>query len=102
VGTTLGPVLDVVRVDVVLAIAARERAAAVPRPERALEQRRHRALLAPDVERRALGIFRDPDEAAVAAQALHGLDGQIRSPRPSAEGCLVDVDHDLVAIGRGA
>jgi len=45
----VGPMADVMRVDVVPVRAARERAAAVARPERALERRRHDALLAADV-----------------------------------------------------
>jgi hypothetical protein len=58
------------RVDVARVPTARERAAAVTRPERAPEGRRHRALLAADVERRAVCVLDDRDQAAVASEAL--------------------------------
>src|SRR5690606_36364292 len=42
----IGPMADVMRVDVMRAITTRERAAPIARPERAFQRRRHRALLA--------------------------------------------------------
>ena len=98
----IGPVADVVRVDVARATAARERAAAIARPERALERRRHRALLAADVERRAALVLDDRDHAAVAARRFTVSIGRSERPAPSAEGRLVDVHDDLVVIGRGS
>ena len=96
-----GPMVDVMRVDVARAVAARERAAAIARPERALERRRDRALLSTYVERRAALVLYDRDQATVAGEPLDRLDRQIRSPNPSAEGLLVDVHDDLIVIGRG-
>ena len=89
---------NVVRVDVVRTPATRKRAAAVARPQRALQRRGDHAPLAPDVERRAVVVFDDRDQAAVAGEALHRLDRQIRAPRPSAEGFLVDMHDDLIVI----
>ena len=77
----VGPMVDVMRVDEARAAAARERAAAIARPERAPERRRHRALLAADVERRAALVLDDRDQAAVAREAPDGLDRQIRPAR---------------------
>jgi len=96
---TVRPMLDVMPVDVTVIPAARKRAAAIPGPERTSQRRRYRAVLAADIERRAVLVLDDRDQTTVAGEALDGLDRQIRSPNPSAEGFFVDVQDDLVVIG---
>src|SRR5690606_31978573 len=90
------PMHDVMSVDVTLPMAAGKCAAAIARPERAPQRRRDRAALSSDVERHAALVLRDRDQAAVAAEPLHGLDRQIGASGPSAEGRLVDVHDDLI------
>ncbi len=97
---TLDPVMHVMRFDEPRAVTARERAVPIARPKRAPERRRHRALLATHVERRAAFILRHDDDARVAREALHRFERRVGTPRPSMEGCFVDVDDELLAIGR--
>src|SRR5690606_27761146 len=71
----------------------------VTREERAAERRRDGALLAADLERRALVILDDGDDAAVTGEPPHRLDRQLRAPGASAEGGIIDVHDDLVVVG---
>jgi hypothetical protein len=82
--------LDVMRIDVAAVVAARERAVAVARPQRALERRRDRAALAADVERRAVLVLNDRDQAPVTREAPDGIDWQLRAPEPPREGSSSD------------
>ena len=95
------PMLDVMRMHVEPIATAREGAAAVARPERTAQLRRDDALLAPDVERRAVMILNDLDDAAVAGEAAQDFDRKIRTPDPPAEGFVVGVDDDEVIVGGG-
>ena len=72
----------------------------IARPKRAPQRSRDRALLAAHVERRAAFILRDDDDARVAGEPLDRFERRVGSPRPSMEGCFVDVHDELVAIGR--
>jgi len=73
--TAIDPMLQVMAIEVTLAMTAGERAAAIARIQRAAQRRRHCALLAADVERVAVGVLRHRDEATVAKQALYRIDG---------------------------
>jgi hypothetical protein len=84
--SALRPMLDVVRVDVAAVVASGERAVPVARPERALERSRDGPALAANVERRAVLVLDDRDEAPVAGEAPDSLDRQVGPPEPSREG----------------
>src|SRR6185503_8044415 len=96
----LDPELHVMCFDEPRAVTTRERAVSITRPNRAPNRRRHRALLATHGERRAALVLRDDDDARIARNALHRLERRVSPPRPSMEGCFVDVHDDLVAICR--
>ncbi len=66
----VSPVANVVRIDEAGMCAAGKRTSAVPRPQRALQGCRHRALLAPDAQGLAIGPIHHRYHAAVAAQPL--------------------------------
>jgi hypothetical protein len=85
-GAAVGPVVDMVHVDVAHVPAAGERAAAVTRPKRAPERRRDRPLFTADVERSPSLVLEDCDQAPVATEALDGFDWQVGATNPSAEG----------------
>src|SRR3984957_10329020 len=104
--SAVGPVLDVVRIDVALMSAAGETAAAVAGIERAADRRRNAARFAPDIERLALRILEYAQQARIACEAAHGLDGDGRSmfdlaaPGGAVVQCLsVHVNDNLVAVG---
>jgi hypothetical protein len=78
--------LDVMGIDVTAVVTAGERAVAVARPERAFERRCNGAAFAPDVERRAVLVLDDRDEAPIACEPLDGIDRQVGSAEPSTEG----------------
>src|SRR6186713_616418 len=92
--------LYVVRVDELLAVTAGERTAAIARQERLPQRRRHDSLLGAHTERRATFILCYHHEARIAGKTLHRLERRVGSARPSMEGCFVDVQDELVAIGR--
>ena len=99
--TAVRPMFDVMSVDIARLVAAREGAPAIAGPKRAFQCRRDGAPLASDVERRAVLVLNDRNQAAVAGQAPDRLDREIRSTNPSAEGFFVDVHDDLVVICEG-
>jgi hypothetical protein len=68
------PMPHVMRIDVPRVMASRKRAMPIACPQRALQRRRHRALLAADVERRAAFVLDNGDDGAVARDALHDVD----------------------------
>ncbi len=103
--TTLGPMLDVVAVDVALVGAAREHTATIARAQSATQRRRDAAGLACHVERLALRILEDAHDAAVTGEAPGRLHGQCRTVLQLATAGLtgvqrleVDVHDDLVAL----
>src|SRR5688500_634998 len=98
--TAMDPMLQMMPIEIPLAMTTGKRAATIARVERSAQRRRQGSLLAPDIERFAVLILDDRDEAAGAEQPLHRLDRQIRTPRPSAEGFRVGVQDDLIAIRR--
>ena len=95
----LRPVLDVMRVDVAALRAAGKTAAAVARPQRAPDRRRHRAGLAADIERLAVAVLDDDDALAVAGQPPCRLDRQPGASAAVAQCRVIDVDRDAVAAG---
>ena len=64
--TAVDPMRQVMPIEIPLVMTARERAAAIACVQCALQRRRHRALLATDVERIAVGILGDQHRAAIA------------------------------------
>ena len=90
--------------------AAREAAAAVPMMERAPQRRRNRAGPGPDLHDAAVGVVAHDHPARVARQAARRFRGNARRPPrtdwPGRSGVGqhggIDVDHDLVALARGA
>ena len=75
----LGPVMDVMAVDVFLVSAAREDAALVAGFQRATQSRRDSPRLAADVERLTFAIFKDLDDTCVAREAAHRFDRDRRA-----------------------
>src|SRR4051812_45981320 len=96
------PMLDVMAMNESRLAAPGERAAAIARPQRAPNGRRHDALLAPDVERRAALVLDNGDQASIAREPLDRLDRQVGSAGTSTEGFGVDMEDDLVVIVGGA
>lgn len=95
---TVRPVLEMMRIDIVLAVATRKGAAAIAREQRFLQRRRDHAAFASQRQRPAVVVLDECDQVAVAAQTPHRLERQVRTARPSMEGFLVDVDDDLIVI----
>jgi len=93
----IGPMPDVVRVDVAMLGAARKAAAAITLIEKAAQWRRDRARLAPDVERLTVGVFVDFVAARIAGQSACGLG---REGRAVIE--IADVKHVLVIVTNAA
>src|SRR6188472_3057843 len=90
--------IDMVRLDELLPVATRERAAAIARNERTPQRRRHDTLLGTYTERRPPFIFRNNDKTRIAREALHRLERRVGASSPSMEGCFIDVQDQLVAI----
>jgi len=95
----IGPMADVVRIDEASVRTAGKGAAAIPGPQGALERRRHRALLAPDIQGLAVGPIHHRHDTAVAAQAFNGFHGQVRAPFTPMERRAIHVNHHLIGIG---
>ncbi len=72
----VGPVLDVVRVDIALVRATGEAAAAIAGVERAADRRGDAAGFAPDIERLAALGLEHLQQAGIAGEAAHGLGGE--------------------------
>ena len=102
----VGPVLDVMRIDIALVGAAGEAAAAVAGRERAADRGRNAARLAPHIERLALLVLEHAQQARIAGEPAHGLGGE-RGPlldlaAPGAvlvQSLGIHVHDDLIAIG---
>src|SRR5512134_1638608 len=82
----LDPMMHVMCGDKPRAVTPWERAVSITRPQRAPKRRRHRAMLASDIQRRSAVVLRHDDDTGVASNALDRFDRDIRSPDPSMEG----------------
>ena len=71
--TAIAPMHDVVRIDPLLVRAPRKATTSVARGECTAYARRHCALLAPNVQRLALGVLDHRHHGAIAAQPAHRL-----------------------------
>jgi hypothetical protein len=106
--STIGPVADVMRIDMVMLGAARKPAAAITMIEEAADGRRDGAGLAPDVQRFAVGVFVEFYRARIAGETAGGVGregGAVIEIAAAvvtafAQGGAIDVDDDGMAIGR--
>jgi hypothetical protein len=69
--TTLGPMVDVVGIEIAFVVTTGERAGAVAGEERAFERRWNGSLFAPHVECLAVSVIDDRDDGAIAAEPTH-------------------------------
>src|ERR1700722_12763456 len=104
---SVGPMMDVVRVDIPRVRTTRESATAIACVERTAGRRRNATRLAPHIERLAPLIFHHPDNTGVTGQAPHCLYSERRpvlqfaASRPTISQSLgIDVHNDLMTISR--
>ena len=102
----VGPVLDVVCIDVTLMRATRESTTAVTGVERPTNRGGNGAGLASHIEGLAVFVLKHSEQTRVAGEAAHCLGGDGRSVLDLAasggivtQGFGIDVHHDLVVIG---
>src|SRR5580698_1232505 len=104
---SLGPMMNMVCVDVPRVRTTRESATSIACVERTANRRWNATRLAPDIERLASLIFYHADDTGITGQATHRLYSerrpvlQLATSRPTRSQSLgIDVHNDLLAISR--
>ena len=101
----MGPMLHMVAIDIAFEAATWEATTLVPGIQGPADRWRDGPRLAPDVERFALLILDDPDDAGVAGKSSRGLGGDRRPMFELAAAGMtvlqrlgIHVHHDLLAV----